>query len=54
MPEDVAEIFAMMQSGRWNIPSPITHQFPLRDIETALRTAAEPGSAWNVVIEFTP
>ena len=54
MPEDVAEIFAMMQSGRWNIPSPITHQFPLRDIETALRTAAEPGSALNVVIEFTP
>lgn len=54
MPEDVTEVFAIMQSGRWDIPALITHQFPLRDIEDALRTVAEPDSALNVVIEFTP
>lgn len=52
--EDVAEVFAIMQSGRWDIQSIITHEFSLRGIETALRTAADTASALNVVIHFEP
>ena len=54
LPEDVADVFAIMQSGRWDIPSIITHEFPLRDMETALQTAADTASALNVVIQFKP
>ena len=54
LPEDVADVFAIMQSCRWDIPSIITHEFPLRDMETALQTAADTASALNVVIQFKP
>ena len=50
--EDVADVLSIMKSGRWNIASIITHAFPLCEIETALRTAADTAHALNVVIKF--
>ena len=51
-PEDVADVFSIMKSGRWNISSIITHEFPLSEIETAIRTASDTEHALNVVIKF--
>lgn len=52
MPEDVRDVFGIMSSGKWDIESIITHEFPLEKIETAIKTAAMPDSALNVVIKF--
>lgn len=51
-PEDVRDVMDFMASGRWNLESLITHEFPLQDIDRAIRTAADPGSALNVTIKF--
>lgn len=51
-PEDVADVLSMMQSGRWNIASVITHEFSLQDIERAIQTAADTEHALNVIIGF--
>ena len=49
-PEDVVEVMALMESGKWDIESIVTHEFALDDIETALKTAADPSQALNVAI----
>lgn len=51
-PEDVRDVMAMMASGRWDLESLITHEFPLAEIERAIQTAADPGLALNVTIRF--
>lgn len=51
-PEDVRDVFSIMTSGRWDLSAMVTHQFPLEEIDQALRTAADPSRALNVTITF--
>ena len=52
MPEDVRDVMNIMESGRWDLESMITHEFPLDQIETAIKTAADTEHALNVTINF--
>ena len=52
MPEDVRDVMNIMESGRWDLESMITHEFPLGQIETAIKTAADTEHALNVTIKF--
>lgn len=52
MPEDVRDVMRMMESGRWDLESIITHEFPLEQIEKAIQTAADTAHAFNVTIKF--
>lgn len=52
MPEDVRDVMRMMESGRWDMESIITHEFPLDQIEKAIQTAADTAHAFNVTIKF--
>ncbi|MBQ9060131.1 MAG: alcohol dehydrogenase catalytic domain-containing protein [Firmicutes bacterium] len=51
-PEDVKDVMAIMESGRWDIEHLITHEFPLQKLEEAIRTAAGTDRALNVVIWY--
>lgn len=52
MPEDVTDVQDMMTSGRWNLESIITHEFPLEELEAAIRTASDVNHAGNVVVRM--
>lgn len=52
MPEDVLDVMSIMASGKWDLESIITHEFPLEQIADAIRTASDAGSAFNVTIKF--
>lgn len=52
MPEDVADVLKIMESGTWDIESIITHEFSLDDISEAIETASQSDTAFNVVIKF--
>lgn len=52
MPEDVRDVMRMMEIGRWDMESIITHEFPLDQIEKAIQTAADTAHAFNVTIKF--
>lgn len=52
MPEDVPDVMSIMASGKWNLESIITHEFPLEQIEEAIRTASDADRAFNVTIKF--
>lgn len=52
MPEDVADVQEMMSCGRWDIEQIITHEFPLEQLETAIRTASNVQSSGNVVVKI--
>lgn len=52
MPEDVRDVMSIMESGRWNLESIITHEFPLGQIEEAIQTASDSSKAFNVTIKF--
>ncbi|MGN0741841.1 MAG: zinc-binding dehydrogenase [Candidatus Fimadaptatus sp.] len=54
MPEDVSDVQRIMTCGRWDLESIITHEFPLEELETAIRTAADVQSAGNVLITMRP
>lgn len=51
-PEDVYDVMKIMESGRWNLESIITHEFSLDELETAIQTAADTDHALNVTIRF--
>jgi len=51
-PEDVRDVMAIMAGGEWDLESIITQEFPLEKISEAIRTAANPGVAFNVAICF--
>ena len=51
-PEDVADVMAIMKSGRWEIEAIITDEYPIDEINAALRRAADSDNAFNVVIKF--
>lgn len=52
MPEDVRDVMCMMESGRWNLESVVTHEFPIEQIEKAIQTAADTNHSFNVTIRF--
>lgn len=52
MPEDVEDVMKIMASGKWNLESIITHEFPLEQIAEAIRTASDPTQALNVTVKF--
>ena len=52
MPEDVADVQAIMSCGKWNLESIITHEFPLVELEQAIRTAGDVDRAGNVVVRM--
>lgn len=51
-PEDVRDVMAIMASGRWDLESIITQEFPLERIAEAIETASNPEKAFNVTIKF--
>lgn len=52
MPEDVRDVMSIMESGRWNIESIITHEFPWEQLPQAIETASRTNEALNVVIKY--
>lgn len=52
MPEDVADVLDIMECGKWDIESIITHEFSLDELSKAIETAAQSDTAFNVVIKF--
>jgi 2-desacetyl-2-hydroxyethyl bacteriochlorophyllide A dehydrogenase len=47
------EILAMMRSGKHDLASLVTHEFPVDQIEDAIRLAANPDEAQKVCISFS-
>lgn len=52
MPEDVKDVMNIMACGRWDLEKIITHEFPIDQIDRAIRTAADTRNAFNVTIKF--
>lgn len=52
MPEDVRDVQTIMADGRWDLEGIITHEFPLEQLEQAIRTAADVEHAGNVVLHM--
>lgn len=51
-PEDVADVLAIMESGKWDIESIITDEFPWEQLPQAIERAAQVDEALNVVIKY--
>lgn len=51
-PQDVADVMAIMVSGRWNIQDIITHEFAWEELTQAIETAGKVNESLNVVIKF--
>lgn len=52
MPEDVQDVMRIMESGRWDIESIITHEFPWEQLPAAIEQARKVDEALNVVIHY--
>lgn len=51
-PEDVATVMDIMESGRFDIESIITHEFPQDEIVKAIETAGDLHTALNIVVKY--
>lgn len=51
-PEDVHDVMTIMESGKWDIDSIITHEFPWEELPHAIETAGDVEHALNVVIKY--
>ncbi len=51
-PEDVRDVLAIMESGKWDIESIITHEYPWEELPQAIEKAAQVDEALNVVIHY--
>ena len=51
-PEDVKDVMAIMESGKWDIEKIITHEYSLDQIEDAIKMAGNADEALNVVIKY--
>ena len=51
-PEDVQDVLAIMESGRWDIESIITQEYPWEQLPQAIETASDVEHALNVVIHY--
>lgn len=52
-PEDVRDVFRIMELEGAALETLITNEYPLDDIDTAIQRAADPEHALNVVINFS-
>lgn len=52
MQEDVRDVMDIMESGKWDIESIITHEFSLEELPYAIETAGDVEHALNVVIKY--
>ena len=52
MPEDVRDVQEIMSCGKWDLESIITHEFPLVELERAIRMAGDVAHAGNVVVKM--
>lgn len=52
MAEDVKDVMAVMESGRWNIEDIITHEFSWEELPKAIETAGKTDDSLNVVIKY--
>ena len=52
MPEDVKDVMAIMESGKWDIESIITHEFQWEELHNAIKTAGDVENSLNVVIKY--
>ena len=52
MPEDVIDVQKMMSCGKWDLEHIITHEVPLEQLETAIRTAGDVNQSGNVVVKM--
>lgn len=52
MPEDVLDVQKIMSCGKWDLEHIITHEFPLEQLETAIRTASDVNCSGNVVVKM--
>lgn len=50
--EDVRDVMNIMESGKWNIESIITHVFPWEHLAEAITTAADTDHSLNVIIKY--
>lgn len=50
--EDVQDVMRIMESGRWNIESIITHEYPWEKLPEAIEKAANVDEALNGVIHY--
>lgn len=50
-PEDVRDVMRIMESGRWNIETIITHEYPWEKLPEAIEKAAQVDEALNVKIK---
>lgn len=53
LPEDVRDVLNIMESGKFDIESIITHEYSLSDLSEAIQTAADAQHSFNVVINFS-
>ena len=51
-PEDVRDVMAIMESGRWDVERLITHEYPWEQLEEAIQMAGRPDQALNVLIRY--
>lgn len=51
-PEDVRDVMKIMESGKWDIESIITHEYPWEELPQAIEKAAQVNEALNVVIRY--
>lgn len=51
-PEDVKDVLTIMESGKWDIDSIITDEFPWEQLPQAIERAAQVNEALNVVIVY--
>lgn len=52
MPEDVKDVLEIIKSGKWDIESIITHEYPLDALEKAIQKASDINNSLNVIITF--
>ncbi|MGN0183087.1 MAG: zinc-binding dehydrogenase [Candidatus Ornithomonoglobus sp.] len=52
MPEDVKDVMRIMESGKWDIESIITHDFTWEELPRAIETAADTQHSLNVIIHY--
>lgn len=52
MPEDVRDVMNIMESGKWNIESIITHEFAWEDLSEAIITVSDVNNSLNVIIKY--
>ena len=52
MPEDVLDVMRIMASKEWDLEKIITHEYPLDELEKAIRMASDTSKSLNVTIKM--